>query len=109
MCLLRILFTAAAPLPLAGEGEDPRLEGGEDPPEDGWAFWYPETIANPSKRARVVAERQAKERAAAEHGFALRPPHGYVHPSPEKLAAVGRGDKASDAVRPDGRSEHTEL
>ena len=67
--------------------EEP-FEPGEEPPEHGWAFWYPETVPSEKKRAELVARRREVMRAAREAGTPLQPPAGYVYP-PEEGADRG--------------------
>ena len=64
------------------------FEPPEEPPEHGWAFWYPETVPSAKKRADIMQQRREAFRAAREAGKPLQPPLGYVYP-PEEGAETG--------------------
>ena len=58
----------------------PPFEPPHPPPEEGWPFWYPETVPNPEKREQKIRERVEAERVARETGAPLQPPRDYVYP-----------------------------
>ena len=49
----------------------------EEVPEEGWAFWYPQTLPSEKKREEVIKKRLELEPARAKAGNPVKPPKDY--------------------------------